>query len=328
MPPHHYTDLPTSIDDGTVARLERKIALIADCDQQIMDSDESVEVAMRLMDIKHKTSFYNWVRNEEHLEITSLNLKRIVREYDSQTVSRGLRWLFDGWSMNGIASLLIKVYYERGLDNSAFTDVISELNVGRTMDQQTDLIATLVIGEDALVTARFVWLVAGKRLGDDQMCELVELLATKSQWTTQFIESFLVRLANIVQGSSASSVADSRVQQAFEEFHAAQPSNETQGKQQINLHLHREYSRRVLRELVLARKSAVTTSILINGDEPEASVVPALRRLAVESCSQMSSPLSIASTIDNNNNSALSSTLSSPKSPTNMRHPNTTLWEE
>lgn len=347
-------DIPTSVDDATVSRLERKITQTADCDQQIMDSDESVEVAMRLMDIRHKTSFYNWVRNEEHLEITSLNLKRIVRDHDPQTVSRGLRWLFEGWSMNGIASLLIKVYYERGLDNPSFTRVISELNSGRTIEQQTDLIATLVIGEDSLITARFFWMVVngGGDSGDrlllmvgatrERICQMVDLLAVKSQWTAQFMEAFLVRFDSVVRGETDQQQS-AAIKRAFEEFHAGQQSI-TVSNDVTDSHLHRKFAQRVLREFVLSpppvgRKQGshqssdelqvVGESCITPTTAASTSAAPtaALRRLNLDSCSQMSSPLSVASSALE---TGLSSTLSSPKSPLQRRaslnHP--TAFEE
>lgn len=338
--------------------ITRKMQAIADSEGQIMDSRDSVEVAMRLMDQRNKTSFFQWVRNEEHLDIIAMNLKRIVRDYEPAIVSRGMHWLIEGWTMNGIASLLIKIYYERGLDNSMFAETVAELCAQQTMSQTTDLISTLIIGEDAQVAAKFIGMVSGLssnanysqpireklqlKHGKEFVVDLVDSVARKSQWSAEFLELFLGKLATITAESTELLPEGSHeklmerqirlqaVKRAFQRYHAERKqeqqlkvSKETtltfsNGALQANTideRSHREYCRRVMRDLIL-RDSSIST---VNSVYEESPSLSSLRQTALERVrssphsfsSLLSSPLSISPSAADH----MSSSLSSPKSP-------------
>ncbi len=140
--PMIQTTAPTSATStlsSAIRGAATKSALVQDVSEQILDSVESVDLAMRLMDQRHHTQFYAWIKDEQNVDYIAFYCKRIVKDYDIPAVARGFQWMFQEWSVNAIAGLLIKIFYENGLDDERFAGLVCALCAERSWQETIDL---------------------------------------------------------------------------------------------------------------------------------------------------------------------------------------------
>lgn len=62
-----------------------------------------IEMSLREMDRLHEAYFTEWIRDESNLEQSQRHVTRIAMEYPVESIVGGLKWLMDGWSINGMA---------------------------------------------------------------------------------------------------------------------------------------------------------------------------------------------------------------------------------
>jgi hypothetical protein len=120
--------------------VNRKLQLIDEAAEIVMDTDSAVDASMRAMDRRYKTNFCAWIKNEKFVDDIAPYCKRIVTDYDVEVIARGFRWLFEGWSVNAIAGLLIKIYYEQGMTHPRFARLVDALLSSRSYDEAVDLV--------------------------------------------------------------------------------------------------------------------------------------------------------------------------------------------
>jgi hypothetical protein len=155
-----------------------------------------VEEAMSRMDKIYGTSFYEWLKNEHHLDQIAFHCKRILEAYDEVSLGRGLAWLTKDWNTNKTAELLIKMFYHWGMSNPRFARVVSSmLEMSENKDKAKDIILTLVIGEEANVAATFIHSLT-QTWETKKTMKIVEMLATRLEWSMDFFQSFLITFTN------------------------------------------------------------------------------------------------------------------------------------
>lgn len=111
-----------------------------------MTSVDSVEFAVRFMDYRYKTNFRSYIQEENNLDVTAGILKRLMMEFDNESLCRVVKWVTIGWSITSTASLVIKLVYSNGITHPDFTFLVNELCVGREWSSTLDLVSTLIIG--------------------------------------------------------------------------------------------------------------------------------------------------------------------------------------
>lgn len=233
-------------------------AYLLDVSEQELDSTTaSVDVGMRLMDARYRTHFYEWVRDEKNVDATAHHLKRLVMDQDTPAVARGFRWLAEGWSMNSLSTLLIKLFYEQGLSHPRFAQLIHLLCDDAQNDQGfvVDLISTLLIGEDASMAARFLNQVASS-WEDQRVVEVVHQLSLSARWTASFYEEFMNEF--ICHDSSMSEAEKVRsvqsVQVLFQDRVLALEKMPQDKYSRFYGLSHRQFARQVMQQLVEGRQ--------------------------------------------------------------------------
>jgi hypothetical protein len=202
----------SSNNTNTTTNRRLKSELIHDASEIVMDCDSAVDLTMKAMDARYKTNFYAWIKNESFVDDVAPYCKRIVADYDEMTIARGFRWLFAEWSTNAIAGLLIKIFYENGMTHPKFSRLVDELISTRSWDQSIDLVyvsivflliarATLIIGEDADVTATFMRTLTASWV-PQRGAELLQAVALRSRWQSAFLQRVLLRIITLDEQST------------------------------------------------------------------------------------------------------------------------------
>ena len=155
------------------------------------------------MDEKYNTQFHSWVRSEANVDFVAFYLRRILADYDmpdypdKKAVSRAIRWLTEGWTVQRIAELLIKLFYHWSLDSEKFAMLVSDLVKNWDLQPFTiDLIVTLVVGERSIKAARFVYNLT--KTWDDPagITELVSCISSRLRWTERYHRHFILHFLN------------------------------------------------------------------------------------------------------------------------------------
>lgn len=79
------------------------------------------------MDQFYDASFYNWIKNESNVHISSTHLKRIIAEFPVENVSNGLKWLISDWTLGAITLLLKKVFTDHFWPSSPYSHLGSSI---------------------------------------------------------------------------------------------------------------------------------------------------------------------------------------------------------
>ncbi|KAK9764958.1 hypothetical protein K7432_007086 [Basidiobolus ranarum] len=154
-----------------------------------------VERTMKDMDSKYNTQFYSWIRNERNVDYIAYYLQRLivdVSDTPSQSIPSVIRWLVNGWSIQHTAELLIKLFYHWGIGHLGFASMVTEVTQDWSSSNVLDLVITLVIGERASKTAKFV-----KHLTNNweprAIMNTVRQLSLRLKWSERYFKHFLLQ---------------------------------------------------------------------------------------------------------------------------------------
>ena len=172
----------------------------SDINEQEMLSDKDCDLAIRLMDQRYSTRFHAWIKNEKNIDHIVQHLKPMIAEFNMDSTARAYRWMFEGWSVNSMANLLIKMYYEKGLGDLVFSELVSLILHDRESQMQVDLLATLMIGEEANVNATFLFnlMTSMKSSEVEKHVMLVDLVGKRSRWTPVYYQDVLKCMSSLV----------------------------------------------------------------------------------------------------------------------------------
>lgn len=71
-----------------------------------------IDWSMKTMDTIYSASFYTYIRDEKNLDLASIRLSRIIKDYKPRQVALSLRWLTQGWSVENTSRLLRNVFMD------------------------------------------------------------------------------------------------------------------------------------------------------------------------------------------------------------------------
>lgn len=69
-----------------------------------------VDWSMQAMDVLYNASFFDYIRDEKNLELSSIRLSRIIKDYKPKQVANALIWMIQGWTVENTAKLLRSVF--------------------------------------------------------------------------------------------------------------------------------------------------------------------------------------------------------------------------
>ena len=172
------------------------------------ESVEQVGLVMKEMDKLYKTSFSEWIQNEDNIAYFCSIKGPLVNEYLKQDADRAmlaLKWMSENWSIASIAELTLKLFYHHGVASDIFVKRLYTLVSDWEKAKIMELLAILLIGERPPIMAGFLkhWDVIS---GWDRT-ELTVLalgLAKGLRWSTEFCQSVLVDLTMLLQVDSTS----------------------------------------------------------------------------------------------------------------------------
>ncbi|KAK9764358.1 hypothetical protein K7432_008202 [Basidiobolus ranarum] len=147
------------------------------------------------MDSKYNTQFYSWIRNKRNIDYIAYYLQRLIGEISdthSESIPSAIRWLVNGWPVQQIAELLIKLFYHWGIGHTKFASLVSEVTKDWSIPNVVDLVVTLVIGERASKTARFVKFLTNN-WEPRAVIEVFKHLSLRLRWRERYLKHFLVQ---------------------------------------------------------------------------------------------------------------------------------------
>ena len=69
-----------------------------------------VDWSMQAMDVLYSASFYDYIRDESNIELSSIRLIRIIKDYRPKQVAGALRWMIQGWTVESTSKLLRTIF--------------------------------------------------------------------------------------------------------------------------------------------------------------------------------------------------------------------------
>ncbi|ORX98696.1 hypothetical protein K493DRAFT_336046 [Basidiobolus meristosporus CBS 931.73] len=160
-----------------------------------------VEKTMRDMDSRYNTQFYSWIRNEQNLDYIAYYLQRLINELSdsySESIPSAIRWLVNGWPIQQIAELLIKLFYHWGVGHTKFASLVSEVTKDWPILNIVQLTTTLVIGERANKTARFVKFLTN-HWEPKAIVEVFKHLCLRLRWSERYMKHFLIQYLTLCE---------------------------------------------------------------------------------------------------------------------------------
>ncbi|KAK9761203.1 hypothetical protein K7432_014061 [Basidiobolus ranarum] len=175
-----------------------KISLSSN-DTQPLNVDVDVGKAIHAMDQQYGTQFETWIRNESNTDCVVFYLRKFIIEFEDNNpsaIARAVKWIVQGWSVQKLVELLIKLFYHWGVGHPKFVSLVSELSQDWRMPLVVDLVATLVVGENSCNTASFIQLFT-QSWEPFMVIQLCRNIATRLRWNDRYCHQFLLRYATL-----------------------------------------------------------------------------------------------------------------------------------
>ena len=178
---------------------------------ELPQSIQEIDASVQRMDKINGTSFYSWLRDDSHLDQVAMHCKRILNDYESSSISLGLCWLMREWSASRSAELLIKMFYHWGMASEKFARIVSaimlHLSASGQESKADDILLTLLIGEEAKLTATFLYLVQ-KEWSAKKTVEKISMLASRMDWDFEFSRTFMITFTSNLYSNHHCSIGD------------------------------------------------------------------------------------------------------------------------
>lgn len=72
----------------------------------------TIDWSMRSMDSIFSASFYSFIRDEKNVDLSSVRLARIIKDFKPRQVALALRWLTQGWSVENTSRLMRNIFLD------------------------------------------------------------------------------------------------------------------------------------------------------------------------------------------------------------------------
>jgi hypothetical protein len=159
-------------------------------------SKGDVALAMERMDSNNKTGFSKWIKAESNVSYLCSFKGSLILEYveeDQKSAMHALEWLIEGWSIESVAELVLKLFYSCGISSRVFSERLFALIHSWDNLEVAGLIPILLIGESISVCSSFFshwYIVSG--WGANEMAEIVVPIAEGFNWDSIQLPEFLL----------------------------------------------------------------------------------------------------------------------------------------
>ncbi|KAJ3261525.1 hypothetical protein HK103_005363 [Boothiomyces macroporosus] len=169
-------------------------------------SVQDVEATMAQMDKQNKTSFTKWVKSENNLNYICTFKAELIKDFiekDFESSIHALEWMTDGWSLESVSELILKLFYTKRISSAIFCRIVWGLAHSWELEKINDLLPVILVGESLSIIAAFVgnW-VNISTMGSDNIAELVVGLACAFRWDIDQLEEFLLSLCAFICSDS------------------------------------------------------------------------------------------------------------------------------
>ena len=149
----------------------------------------NIEWSMKGMDSIYSASFYSYIRDEKNVDLSSVRLSRIIKDYKPRQVALALRWLTQGWSVENTSKLIRNVFMDwlPDLAGCVFCLVSKDWPV---RPQMSLCIAYILINEPPAVSAIFLRTVTGTWSRENAI-EMISYLDSLLEWDGGVVQEFM-----------------------------------------------------------------------------------------------------------------------------------------
>jgi hypothetical protein len=144
-----WPSLPAVTSIDSLNELNRKIEWTKEYEH--IDIDWS----MQAMDVLYNASFYEYIRDEKNLELSSIRLAKVIKDYKPRQVAEALMWIIQGWTVESTSKLLRSIFADWLPDLAGCVFQMISENWPRR-PQQSLCIAYLLLSEPASSAASFI----------------------------------------------------------------------------------------------------------------------------------------------------------------------------
>ncbi|KAJ3398268.1 hypothetical protein CcCBS67573_g08123 [Chytriomyces confervae] len=146
------------------------------------------EWSMRTMDTLFNASFVDFIKNEKNCECNGRHIAHLVKDYKLDQVVHGIKWLVEGWSIEGTARVLKNVFDDWLPELAAFA--IARIGSAWALRPKLGLVvAFMMMGESPQIAALFI---RSLTIGwdADRITELISCLDTVLEWEDKYFTKF------------------------------------------------------------------------------------------------------------------------------------------
>jgi hypothetical protein len=114
-----------------------------------------------------------------------------------------LEWLIDGWSVESVAELALKLFYSHGIPSIKFSERLHALTHNWNVKETTSLLTILLVGESVSLVSKFFvsWFLVS-RWDVERMSELVMPIVEGLQWESEKMCEFLAETVLLIVNDS------------------------------------------------------------------------------------------------------------------------------
>ncbi|KAJ3367505.1 hypothetical protein HDU91_001365 [Kappamyces sp. JEL0680] len=172
--------------------------LAKECRVQRPSSVEQVAETMKEMDRQNKTSFSSWIRSESNISYLCTFKGPMILEYidqDPASAMFALEWIIDGWSVESVAELVLKLFYAYRISSDVFSQRLFALVHAWPNEKLAELLPIILIGESVVVVSNFFasWLRASG-WDVDRMADVVVPIVASFHWNPAQMSEFLMEM--------------------------------------------------------------------------------------------------------------------------------------
>jgi hypothetical protein len=166
--------------------------------QKLPNSVQQVALVMKQMDEKYNTTFRSYIQSEANIAYFCSLKASMVQEYfdqDAASAINALKWMVQDWSVNSVAEVIIKIFYQYGISSVKFSQVISGLASGWPSDRVCDLLVIILVGEVESAVAAFIISYSTIETRPD-LFEIFSTLSNILCWGDEFCKNVLLEMVS------------------------------------------------------------------------------------------------------------------------------------
>lgn len=157
---------------------------------------EDVQETMAEMDRINKTTFADWIRSESNISYLCSFKGPMILEYieqDPESAMYALEWIIEGWAIDSVAELVLKLFYSLRIQSQQFSQRLYRLVHSWKNEKIVELLPILLIGEGVTTCSTFFcsWYQCSG-YSSEKMADLVVPIAYGFKWSAEQLSEFLM----------------------------------------------------------------------------------------------------------------------------------------